>query len=92
MKQRFAANRFTFRRLKAILRWFFICWLAFLLSHWVALAEEMTAQLDWRRAARSAAEIFFGSLLLDWHQREITRLKGKQKMANPFDMGDLALP
>ena len=92
MKQRFAANRFTFRRLRAVLRWFFICWVSFLLSHWVALAQETTIPLDWREAAHTAAETFFCSLLLDWHQRVIIRLKDKQKGGNPFDMGSLALP
>ena len=38
MKQHFSAARFTFRRLKAVLRWFFFCWLAYLLSYWVVLA------------------------------------------------------
>jgi len=92
MKQRFSANRFTFRRLRAVLRWFFICWLAFLLSHWVALTQPTSRPLNWRVAAHTAAETFFASLLVDWHQRELTRLRDQQKQDNPFDMGSLALP
>ena len=40
----------------------------------------------------TTAEPFFCSLLLDWHQRELTRLKDKQKVGNPFDLGSLAFP
>ena len=75
-----------------MLRWFFICWISFLLSHWVALTQETENLLDWRVAAHTAAETFFCSLLLDWHQRELSRLKDKQNMGNPFDLGNLALP
>ena len=38
------------------------------------LGEETTAPLDWRRAAHTAAETFFCSLLMDWHQCELKRL------------------
>ena len=86
MKQWFSAARFAFRRLKAVLRWFFFAWLAYLLSHWVALSHKMTDCPDWQEAASQAAEIFFFSLLLNWHEREAQRLKAKRRSLPDFDL------
>jgi hypothetical protein len=74
MKQRFAINRFALRRLKAVLRWFFFSWLAYLLSHWVALARGALVTPDWRVVAQAASELFFSGLLLEWHFSELRRL------------------
>ena len=86
MKQRFSAARFAFRRLNAVLRWFFFAWLAYLLTHWVALSHGMDDCPDWQAVAQHAAEIFFFSLLLNWHEREAQRLKAKQHSLPDFDL------
>ena len=89
MKQRFSAARFTFRRLKAVLRWFFFCWLAYLLSYWVVLAQDTKRLLDWRAAAHAAAECFFTRLLLCWHEQEAHRLRNLRQAESTFDLSFL---
>ena len=89
MKHRFSAARFTFRRLKAVLRWFFFCWLAYLLSYWIVLAQGTATQLDWRAAAQAAAECFFGSLLLFWHEQEAFRLRDLIQAKSTFALSFL---
>ena len=92
MKQHFAVARFGMRRLKAVLRWFFFCWLAYLLSHWVCLAQGIEVLPDWHQAAQEAAEIFFYSLLLSWHEREVQRLRAKRQSLPEFDLSFLEVP
>ena len=64
MKQHFGVENFAVRRLKAVLRWVFFSWLAYLLSHWLVLAQGNAALPEWRAAARQVVEIFFTTLLL----------------------------
>lgn len=89
MKQRFSAGRFALRRLKAVLRWLFFCWLAYLLSHWVALARGVSTVPDWSFVAMEAAQIFFFSLLLTWHERQAERLRAQHQDLPDFDLSFL---
>jgi hypothetical protein len=86
MKQRFAMDRFALRRLKAVLRWLFFCWLAYLLSHWVALAQGISSLPDWRVVALATAELFFFALLVEAHYRELERLLAARAHLPDFDL------
>ena len=85
-EQNFGVASFAVRRLKAVLRWIFFSWLAYVLSHWVALAQGITYLPDWRMLARQVAEIFFASLLRWWHEREVQRLRAQQQSWSGFDL------
>lgn len=89
MKQNFGVASFAVRRLKAVLRWIFFSWLAYVLSYWVALAQGIIHLPDWRRLAQQVAEIFFASLLLWWHEREVSRLRVQQQVWSGFDLSFL---
>ncbi len=85
MKQRFAIDRFALRRLKAVLRWLFFCWLAYLLSHRVALAKGISSLPDWRVVALAAVELFFFELLVESHYRKLERLLARALLPD-FDL------
>ncbi len=86
MKQRFGARRFGLRRLRAVLRWLFFCWLAYLLTHRIAKLKGQTDMPDWAEMALEAADTFFTGLMLDWHHQAIQRLEARAYTPFTFDL------
>ena len=89
MKQRFGIRRFGLRRLRAIFRWLFFGWLAYLLAHRFARLKGQSETPDWTAMAKEAAETFFTRLLLDWHYQRIQRLEARQDTLDSFDLSFL---
>ncbi|MEM9485139.1 MAG: transposase [Cyanobacteria bacterium P01_F01_bin.116] len=86
MKQRFGARRFGLRRLRAVLRWLFFGWLAYLLAHRMATVNGQTERPDWEAMAVEAAETFFTGLMLDWHRQSIQQLQARTHTPEHFDL------
>ena len=86
MKQRFGIRRFGLRRLRAVFRWLFFSWLAYLLAHRFARLKGQSQTPDWAAMAREAADTFFTHLMLDWHYQHIRRLEGHQDSLDSFDL------
>lgn len=89
MKQRFGIRRFGLRRLRAVFRWLFLAWLAYLLAHRFARLKGQCDTPDWAAMAIEAAETFFTRLMLDWHYRHIHRLEARQDTFDSFDLSFL---
>ncbi|MEM8716371.1 MAG: transposase, partial [Cyanobacteria bacterium P01_G01_bin.4] len=92
MKQRFGIRRFGLRRLRAVFRWLFFGWLAYLLAHRFAHIKGQSDAPDWTAMAMAAAETFFTRLMLDWHYQHIRRLQARQDNLDPFDLSFLRPP
>ncbi len=86
MKQRFGIRRFGLRRLRAVFRWLFFAWLAYLLTHRFARLKGQAQTPDWAAIAMEVADTFFTRLMLDWHYRHIDRLEGRQDSLGSFDL------
>ena len=86
MKQHFGIRRFGLRRLRAVLRWLFFGWLAYLITHCMAKLKGQLEMPDWAAMALVTAETFFTGLMLDWHRQAIQHLEDRAYTPYSFDL------
>ncbi|WP_084782520.1 transposase [Leptolyngbya sp. O-77] len=59
IKHRFGLHRFAQQTLKGVYRWLMLCFLSFVLVHWVHRATHAKATPDWKVAATAALDALF---------------------------------